>query len=232
VSSRANLRSLTELLVWNNIETKMVEYMEDVRTRRLKEEQSCLINARRLLFVQVFKDYIATRPVVEANPGPADVYKMDKFKTIVEDTPKEAAITSESFQEVVERLPLLCDQWRTARNMELIAIIEKSLKHQIATKSETRLDLATTFFQWYVSPLLWKDSAHNIFLVVAVVANVRNLSHTLAFSCMDAWSDITMLEVVMMSSHNYIGPCHPRPGTSEVPNWTLIVMPIMQLVLS
>jgi hypothetical protein len=229
VSSRANLRSLTELLVWNNIETKMVEYMEDVRARRLKEEHSCVINARRLLFVQVFKDYIATRPVVEANPGPADVYKMDKFKTIVEDTPKEAAVTSETFQEVVERLPLLCNQWRKARNMELIAIIEKSLKHEIATKSETRLDLATTFFQWYVSPLLWKDSAHNIFLVVA---NVRNLSHILGFSCTDAWSAITVLEVVTMSSHNYIGPCHPRPGTSEVPNWTLIVMPIIQLALS
>ena len=134
----------------------MTGFLEEIKAKRLRKEHIIMVKDRLLVFMQVIKDYNVTRPIDEANPCPADLYEMEQFKAIVEDTPMETTITAESFQEMVQKLPLLCHQWRVARDIDLLAIVQRSLnqrKGEDVTERQTpnvRLDQATTFFKWYV----------------------------------------------------------------------------------
>jgi hypothetical protein len=143
-------------IVWSNIKDTMVEFMQEIKAKRVEKERSELIRERQQALVKAVKDYALTRPIDEPMPGAADIYEMEQFKAIWNDTPDDVKVTSESFQEVMAEFPAICEQWREDKARELLSLVPGSPEGRKST-----LELATTTFQWFVQYFLRRCSRSN-----------------------------------------------------------------------
>jgi hypothetical protein len=124
----------------------MVEMMESIKRARLRRQREMIFVRRRTLLVNVLQDYSRSRPRDGPTPPPADVYEMEEFKTILDDTPWDVNIDKDTFKEALLMLPRFSEQWRFSKGRELLALIdgwERKSGHQ----DGRRLDMATTYFE-------------------------------------------------------------------------------------
>jgi hypothetical protein len=135
--------------VWSNIKDTMVQFMQEIQTKRMQKERSVLIRERQQALVKAVKDYARTRPIDEPIPGAADIYEMEKFRAVWKDLPEDIKVTSESFREAMEDFPAICEQWRAEKTQELLALVQKSQEGR-----NPALELATTTFEWFVQCFL------------------------------------------------------------------------------
>jgi hypothetical protein len=127
--------------------------MEELKEKRLVAERLATLKKRQHLVRTLLKDYALERPADEVIPGPADVCSMDEFKTIIEDTPEDVEVSEQTFWPAMERLPQLIDEWRAAKDAELVRIINAAAsdgsqsKESQSESDRAQLELATTIFQ-------------------------------------------------------------------------------------
>lgn len=116
--------------------------MEDAKTNRLKREKNLVLSSRRHIFKLRYTEYVRSRPSTHIIPSAADVYFMGNCKSIVEDTTPDVLVTTESFNDIFDRLPQLIEAWIADRHLDLLAL----LPGLPSGNSSSPLDLATTFF--------------------------------------------------------------------------------------
>jgi hypothetical protein len=140
--------------IWNNIKQPLVRILEELKEKRLAVERVDTLKKRRLLVIALLESYAQRRPVTEVIPGPADVYNMVEFKTIIEDTSMDVEVYASSFRHAMDLLPQLVADWRTEKDAELVRIIDQDTlpfrsqrNNSSATNDYSQLGLATTIFQ-------------------------------------------------------------------------------------
>jgi hypothetical protein len=142
------------LSVWNNIMPKLIEFMEDIKAKRLQRERVAAVNKRRQMMATILNNYLLTRSLTEVIPCIADVCEMKEIKSIIEDTPIDVEVNAKSFANIVPELPRLIDEWRISKSRELITMMEAEAPALIKTEETdlaahfdlSPLELATTWF--------------------------------------------------------------------------------------
>lgn len=147
--------------IWLNIKDAMIEVMEGIKTDRLEKERIETLKQRHLVVADLFKQYSLKQPASAILPGPADVCIMPEFRSIIWDTPIDTKVDEKAFAHGIGRLPQLVEEWRSAKDAELLSILNsaaspkpnaessgkpKDQEHEIAI-DRTQLDLAVTQFQ-------------------------------------------------------------------------------------
>lgn len=117
--------------------------MEDIRERRLESELRATWSARKDVVVKVITQYVDSLPHNSIHPSKGYISNLDAFKTIYLDTPLEETLTQEHFNDAVLSIPKYTDEWRAAKDKELVELI----KPQRPDVSISDLSLATTVFK-------------------------------------------------------------------------------------
>ncbi|TFK41664.1 hypothetical protein BDQ12DRAFT_710696 [Crucibulum laeve] len=109
--------------IWENIKPKVVQFMEDVKARRLMLEKKTTMKRRHPLMEEVREAYALTCPPNTIIPPATDIYCFNPFRSIVEDTPFNEDVTIESFRDVMDLLPTLIEDWRKRKDRQLLNMI-------------------------------------------------------------------------------------------------------------
>jgi hypothetical protein len=140
--------------IWNNIKQPLIEILQEFKEKRLMAERIVTLKKRQKIVVTLLKAYALEQPVAEVIPGPADVCNMNEFKIIVEDAPNDVEIGKEDFKEAMDQLPRLIQEWRYAKDTELVSIINKNtapdgipLQKLHPKNDHKQLELTTTIFK-------------------------------------------------------------------------------------
>jgi hypothetical protein len=168
--------------IWNNIKQPLVEILEELKEKRLTAERLATFKKRQNLIATLLKAYTRERPITEVIPGPADVCNMDEFRAIIEDTDVDMEVTEANFKEAMGRLPQLILEWRSAKDAELVHIMNEHAATGVSRRNEsqpqrdrTQLELATTFFQCEICN--------------ASISYPRILVHSCVHGLRDYWHD-------------------------------------------
>ncbi|KAJ7596655.1 hypothetical protein C8J56DRAFT_917997 [Mycena floridula] len=124
---------------WTNIESTLVDVMTEQRAARLQEERQNLRLERRKVLNQVLDTYLETLPHNAIGPQKGCLANLDAFKTVFLQLPLEKKLTLDMFPEALAEIPAFCKEWRTLRDLELMALMPTG-------SSVDTLSLATTSF--------------------------------------------------------------------------------------
>ncbi|TFK38759.1 hypothetical protein BDQ12DRAFT_651090 [Crucibulum laeve] len=130
--------------IWENIKPKVVQFMEDVKARRLVREKKNTMKCRQALMEEVRQAYALTCPPNSIIPPATDIYCFKPFLSIIEDTPFNEDVTIESFHDVMHLLPTLIEDWRRRKDRQLLDMIATATT--LSDVDEKYLHLATTTF--------------------------------------------------------------------------------------
>ncbi|KAF9466241.1 hypothetical protein BDZ94DRAFT_1251484 [Collybia nuda] len=137
-------KELTECS-WADIRPTLIALMEEIKAERLTVERRNAQTCRQQILSRIYEEFVASQPLHSIIPGLADFVMINKFKTIIEDTPVEEEVTPEHFQGAMSELASLIDGWRQTKNRELLEMMKVSL--DIGSDApQSMLNLATTFF--------------------------------------------------------------------------------------
>lgn len=142
--------SLLFFSAWANMKPSLLELLDDVRGENIIKRRKSLLRKRQNILIGILRTYILSRPPAEIIPRVADICNMNMVKTIIEDTPSEVEVTSESFSGITDQLPRLCEEWRATKNQFLLSLLPPCLDLTLGPEdipSSSRLELATTWFQ-------------------------------------------------------------------------------------
>lgn len=109
-------------VAWNKIKPALVQFMEEAKIGRLRDERLEHIEKRTRIFMQVLQGYAKTRDSEEILPRAADIYSMGNAKSIVEDISADVDVTAEDFAGLLATLPQLTQDWRRSKDAELVTI--------------------------------------------------------------------------------------------------------------
>jgi hypothetical protein len=126
--------------VWSNIKDPLVNFLQESKNVRERPE---VLRGRRASLAAVLTTFVATQHPYATIPNIADFAEMEKFKAMIEDTPIQEGIITTQFEDAMADFPTLVDDWRRAKNTELVAI----MKVERTDAVESMLLLATTFFR-------------------------------------------------------------------------------------
>jgi hypothetical protein len=137
---------LIEHIVWSNIKPTLVDFMKDVRAKRLEKERAQAIRNRGLVLSALISEYAATQPVHAILPATSDLAALETFRTIIEHTPIEEKVTAAHFQDAMINFPSVVEDWRGLKDRELLDLI-KACPSIVSEVTESRLLFATTYFR-------------------------------------------------------------------------------------
>jgi hypothetical protein len=105
--------------VWSNIRGSLIEFMEEMRKKRLIREHKELIVARKQSAVKVLRTFKnAELPYTEIMPEGPDFCEFQPIKTILEQ-PADVDVDESSFTDILPKLPTLIATWRKGINHQL-----------------------------------------------------------------------------------------------------------------
>ncbi|KAJ7709574.1 hypothetical protein B0H17DRAFT_1190776 [Mycena rosella] len=124
-SEHALVKSNNELTdrIWENNKPQLIELMQDVREKMKRKQRKTLLKNRQRLLLSVLKAYNHERPIDEINPRAVEVCVLPNIKAMIEDPSMDAYTTEDSFQEVVDGLPRLFEEWRESKTRSLLALL-------------------------------------------------------------------------------------------------------------
>jgi hypothetical protein len=132
----------------------LIDILVVLKGKRLEAERRATLSKRQNIAFTLLKAYKLERPATDIIPGPADVCEMHEFKTIIEDTPYGVQVTEETFRRAMARLPQLINEWRSAKDAELVHIMNDSVESEHSQSNGSdgennrkQLELATSLFQ-------------------------------------------------------------------------------------
>ncbi|TFK25813.1 hypothetical protein FA15DRAFT_668141 [Coprinopsis marcescibilis] len=129
---------------WRKIKDEMVIFMEDVRATRLEKERCQALNLRIRLLREMYDKFVTSRPLHSILPGVADYANIPEIKAILENPNSEQPVTLADFEIGEERMVTFAQEWREARDKQLIDIVRQSSIGGKASKEI--LSRATTLF--------------------------------------------------------------------------------------
>lgn len=139
-------RSDTIFKVWSNIQPTLVEFLSAEREKRLVIERNDALRDRYKLLNEVYEQHLASEAIDLIAPPIADIARSDPFRALINDTPFNVPLPAEEFTALAKlHLPTLITDWRTAKDAELVAILQPHIPH--TTARTEHLYLATTVFK-------------------------------------------------------------------------------------
>ncbi|KAJ6525744.1 hypothetical protein B0H19DRAFT_1276093 [Mycena capillaripes] len=126
---------------WDNMRPQLVKLMQSVTEKMERRKRKLLLRKRQRLLLSILKEYIHERPIDEVNPRAVDVCVMPHIKAMLEDPSMDAYTTEKSFQEVVDDLPRLFEEWRESKTLSLLALLPGG------NADRDSLRKATTYFR-------------------------------------------------------------------------------------
>ncbi|KAF7363713.1 F-box domain-containing protein [Mycena sanguinolenta] len=108
---------------WINIRPQLEELMQSVTEKMQRRKRKLLLKNRQRLLLSILKEFVHERPIDEPNPRAVDVCVMPHIKAMLEDASMDAYTTKESFQELVDDLPRLFEEWRESKTLDLLALL-------------------------------------------------------------------------------------------------------------
>lgn len=104
----------------------MLDYMQDVKTHRLKKERSDLLSARRSLIATEWRS--CRSPANEFQPGLVDIWVWKEMKYFI-DLPSGIAVTAEMVRNAMtSRLPSFTASWRDDKFLELWFMLDYTVR--------------------------------------------------------------------------------------------------------
>ncbi|KAF8206485.1 hypothetical protein K438DRAFT_1817283 [Mycena galopus ATCC 62051] len=130
--------------IWKNIKDPLVEFLTQLKEKRLASDKVKIIKKRRLLAAELYGEFREASPPDVAHPSKIDVLLTEPFRVVIEDTPfdPEEIVTEESFAAAMASIPEFAAHWRRHKDDELVKIMQKVQPDSV----EADLYLATTFF--------------------------------------------------------------------------------------
>ncbi|KAJ7040353.1 hypothetical protein C8F04DRAFT_254471 [Mycena alexandri] len=130
--------------IWKNIEAPLVEFLTDLKKKRLEFAHHRIIKERRTLASRVYKKFQEAYPADTIFPPKLDMIRTEPFRTVIEDSPTnpEVKLTEESFDAALLHVPSFSAEWRRSKDQELVELMKKTSPDS----TEADLHLATTFF--------------------------------------------------------------------------------------
>ncbi|OJA11870.1 hypothetical protein AZE42_03262 [Rhizopogon vesiculosus] len=139
--------------IWNNIKNDMIEYMEDMKARRLERERKALLVARRRIAIGVLRSYkIAHLPLTDVMPEPADFCNFPEVVEIVE-LPTETEVTEASFADVTSQMDDLVHNWRTRIRSQLRTKVKDHSRHVARRRAWENREPSDPYYEDYVESL-------------------------------------------------------------------------------
>ncbi len=129
------------LLVWNNIQDEMVEFMERVRARRMEREHAVVVYSRKRVAANVLRSWLKqpnrARPT-KLYPSLADFCSFKEVHAIL-DQPNDVVVNPNSFAAVFPHIGELAETWREGVFKQLGKVITGKDLHPDAALQEAEL---------------------------------------------------------------------------------------------
>ncbi|KAJ7156998.1 hypothetical protein C8R43DRAFT_411697 [Mycena crocata] len=109
--------------VWENMKPQLEELLQGVREKLQRRKRKSLLKQRQRLLLSVLRGYIHGRPIDEVNPRAVEVCVLPDIQAMVQNPSSDAYTTEDSFQNVLDDLPLFCARWRESKTQELMALL-------------------------------------------------------------------------------------------------------------
>jgi hypothetical protein len=91
--------------VWKNIKAPLIEYMEQMKTKRLDRK-------RKAIAINVLRAYkISSLPWTEVMPEPVDFCTLPEIKAVLR-LPNDAEVDESTFSDILPKFPEMFDRWR------------------------------------------------------------------------------------------------------------------------
>lgn len=141
-------QELTER-IWINIKEPIIAIMDDLHRKRLQREHNETLKKRLNILTDLVKEYTSEQPINAVIPGFGDICNMTDFSNILLGPADDIKVTSDDFEEAMKRLPQLIEDWRVAKESELVSLMLEPVSDSIniqATDHNTSLQLARAHF--------------------------------------------------------------------------------------
>ncbi|KIJ66489.1 hypothetical protein HYDPIDRAFT_129407 [Hydnomerulius pinastri MD-312] len=116
--------------IWANIQSEMINYMQQMKAQRLERERKALVISRKRIAVSILRAYkIAHLPLEQVMPEPMDFCAFPQVLEILE-LPTETAVTEDTFTGVVEQMDDLVAQWRGRILGQLVQRVKDCQSHK------------------------------------------------------------------------------------------------------
>ena len=110
--------------VWLNIRGPLIEFMQEIRKKRLVREHKVLIAERKQSAVEVLRTFKNARlPYTEILPEGPDFCDFEPIKVILEQ-PADVIVDESSFTDVLPSLPDLMAAWRRDIDLQLVRALQ------------------------------------------------------------------------------------------------------------
>ncbi|KAF9265206.1 hypothetical protein L218DRAFT_924350 [Marasmius fiardii PR-910] len=129
--------------IWQNIEQPLADFMESVKADRLKREHKAICEKRYKLLVKLLRERESVLSGEVVMPSSVDVACWEPFNAVIETLSTEAGAEASMFDEALEQLPKLIQEW----NREKPQMLLTALKEHKPEATEADLHLATSIFQ-------------------------------------------------------------------------------------
>ncbi|KAG5638024.1 hypothetical protein H0H81_002225 [Sphagnurus paluster] len=133
-------------LVWKNISPQIIQFMNEMRAKRLAREHAELVLERKPSAIAVFKEYKDNLlNLTDIMPEGLDFCDFHPVKAILEQ-PTGVLVDETSFTEIVPLLPDLIVNWRRTLDSQLLTILRRGLQ---VDKRRSRTHFTTWGFNFY-----------------------------------------------------------------------------------
>ncbi|KAL1658913.1 hypothetical protein GGF50DRAFT_120383 [Schizophyllum commune] len=137
-------QKLTEKM-WLQIKDELVDYMEEVRTKRLENEKRETRCVRYRLLVDVYNEYRLAQPLDAILPNVGDIAIHEEVSRIIEGTPWDQELTKADIRAVLDAIPKsFFDDWLRRCETALVQVLNTARRKKRATRAD--LKLAATAF--------------------------------------------------------------------------------------
>ncbi|KAJ7575586.1 hypothetical protein C8J56DRAFT_974910 [Mycena floridula] len=117
-------KDLTEQ-TWYKIKPGLVELMRELKDQRLQAADKRCKTHRYNVLSLVYAAYRKEQPMDSIIPPIVDVALAEPFRVIIEDTPMDQNVSMLDLEPAVVELPRITQEWRTEKQAELLAILQK-----------------------------------------------------------------------------------------------------------
>ncbi|KAL1660197.1 hypothetical protein GGF50DRAFT_63704 [Schizophyllum commune] len=137
-------QKLTEKM-WLQIKDELVDYLKEVKMKRLEEEKLETRWDRYKLLVEVYNEYRLAQPLNAILPNVGDIAVHEDVSRIIEGTPWNQELTKVDLRAVLDAIPKsFFDDWLQRCETALVQVLNTARRKKRATRAD--LKLAATAF--------------------------------------------------------------------------------------
>ncbi|KAG7088864.1 hypothetical protein E1B28_012818 [Marasmius oreades] len=129
--------------IWQNIEQPIAEFMETVKSERLKREHKAICGKRYKVLICLLREREKYLQDEQVMPSSVDVACWEPIKSMIEGPPKEDEGELTMYNEALKELPQFIQDWNREKTRLLLA----ALQAEKPEATEADLRLATTVFR-------------------------------------------------------------------------------------